>query len=150
MKRILMSFTIAILALILLACEAINEVQETQSDGQIAVTVRDVRRGQETLFGELPEGEMWLIIDLAIQNVGQVRRSIQSLLMFHLEDRYGSYDIDIFADNAFALDGDLEVGERKEGSLVFAVDQRSDEFLLIFTPNINQPGQLEFTIKLHD
>lgn len=150
MKRILTVFSVIILGFMLIACADMSSVQETQSDGQISVSILDVREGQETLFGELPEGEVWLLIDVAVQNIGQVRRSINTLLMFRLEDETSRYDVDIFAEGAGALDGDLNVGERKEATLTFAVSKDSDEFRLLFTPNVNQPGEFEFIIVWND
>lgn len=70
--------------------------------------------------------------------------------MFELEDEFEPYDVDIFAIDAGELDGDLNVGERKTGVLTFAVNENSETFILYFTPNINQPGTLQFEINLND
>ncbi len=148
-----MFLSFIILTFTILACDLptdIGEIGDTQSDGQISLTVNDVFIGEETLFGELPEGEIWLQIEVTLQNVGQVRRTINTLLMFELEDEFEPYDVDIFAIDAGELDGDLNVGERKTGVLTFAVNENSETFILYFTPNINQPGTLQFEINLND
>ena len=148
-----MFLSFIILTFTILACDLptdIGEIGDTQSDGQISLTVNDVFIGEETLFGELPKGEIWLQIEVTLQNVGQVRRTINTLLLFELEDEFEPYDVDIFAIDAGELDGDLNVGERKTGVLTFAVNENSETFILYFTPNINQPGTLQFEINLND
>ncbi len=139
--------TIMMVAL-LIACAEPTDTTDTQTDGELSVSLLDVRIGEETLFGELPEGEMWLLVDVAIENVGSASRSINALLMFRLEDDINVYDLDIFADGAGALDGTLNAGERKVGTLTFAVEATSTGFQLIFTPRVNEPGQLTFDIDL--
>lgn len=144
-KIILVSLSLFILG----AC-ALNDTEETVptlSDVHLTFQILNVQEGEQTLFAELPSDQMWLDVSLAIENVGDAPRTIQSVLMFMLEDEEGRYDIDIFNSQIGAIDGRLEPGEREEGLLSFAVP-KGDQWRLIITPNINQPGQLIFDITL--
>ncbi len=146
MTRMIKRTIVLLMVALLVACAEPTDTTETQTDGELSVTLLDVRIGEETLFGELPEGEIWLLVDVAIENVGSVSRTINALLMFRLEDDENVYDLDIFADGAGALDGTLNAGARKEGTLTFAVQAAGEGYQLIFTPRVNQPGRLTFDL----
>ena len=146
--RIFILFVLFVFTLI--ACEPIQEehgsIDDTLTDGQISITVNEVFYGEESLFGELPEGEVWLNIEVTLQNVGQTTRNINSLLMFELEDEFDVYEIDIFIDTFGDLEGSLNVAERKTGILTFAVSQESEQFRLRFKPDFGPSSG--FTVEI--
>ena len=133
------------------ACETSTENDiPTESDGVLSVSVLDVSEGEETLFGELPDDQMWLLVEVAIENVGLTARNINTALMFSLLYDEHTVEHDLFADTHLSLEGTLDVGARKAGVLTYAVDETQETFKLRFTPNINEPGYFEFDIELND
>ena len=149
--RYLKGLWLLIFMVVLVACETTTEYEHpTESDGALSVSLLAVSEGEQTLFGELPEGEMWLLIEVAIENIGLTSRNINTALMFSLKHDDETYEHDLFTDTHLPLEGALDVGERKEGVLTYAVDDTQDRFKLRFTPNINEPGYFEFNIDLND
>jgi hypothetical protein len=146
MKKIFLTPLLILFIFMLSSCDAFerdvnHEIGETLSNANYAITLEDAYRVEETLFGELPSDMMWLQLEITLQNVGFDQKQIDGLLMFTITDDAGNvYDLDIFTEDAHTFDGALNQGERKLGTITFAVPIDSDYYIFIFNPEPFSPG----------
>ena len=119
----------------------IFEIGDTIKMGSLQFKVNSVRTSEGDEFSKPDEGNVYLCVDITIENISNEEETISSLLMFKIVDKDGrSYDMAIFADAEGSVDGSLGVGRKMTGELSFEVPKDINEFELEINPEIFGTG----------
>ncbi|WP_202078798.1 DUF4352 domain-containing protein [Caldalkalibacillus salinus] len=105
-------------------------VGDTVNFNGLLVTVNSVEYSQGNDF-ESPSEDVFLVVDVSIENETDESENISSMLMTELVDPEGySYDITIYTDAQGSLDGEVGPGRTMRGQVAFDVpDHESYEFI---------------------
>lgn len=154
MKKTLLLTGLMFLIFIVSACDAFTRddyasVGETRSNGQLSFTLDEVYIGSESL-GTLDEGEVFIVLDITLQNIGTViTRTINPIDDFLLSNGT-NYILDTSIEGNLSLEGRVEVGERKSGTLVFRVDEDFDTLIFTFETEMQAEGIFIYEITKND
>ena len=123
-------------------------IGDTVDMGNFRITVNGIGWDAGDEFFKPEIGEDWILIDATIENIDNEVQIVSSLLMFSLIDNeHFSRDMEIFANTAGSLDGELSIGRKMRGEVAFVVKESQTEWEFIFNPNIVGFGQAIYTIK---
>lgn len=120
---------------------------ETVKMGELAITVHSKRIAKGGEFIRPAQGNVWLIAEATIENLGNKAAAISSLMMFKLADAQGyNYNVTIGPDLKGQLDGELAPGRKMRGEVAFEIPADATGLELIFEPNIFGFGQAMFKL----
>lgn len=105
---------------------------DTVKYGDLHITVNSLRTSQGSTYFK-PDNDIFLIVDLTIENRGSKAGSVSTMLSMSLVDADSyKHDIAIFADTKGSVDGQLGPGRQVRGEIAFDVDKH-DHYELIFS-----------------
>lgn len=117
-------------------------VGESIKMGGLICTVNSVRDSKGGDFLRPEEGNIYKIIDITLENMGEESVSISSLLMFSLSDAEGyKYNVTIAPDTKGSIEGELQPGRKLRGEIAFEVPEDAVGLELLFEPNVFGFGQ---------
>jgi hypothetical protein len=154
MKKLSILMVLLTLLLTLSACDAFvrddyASVGETRSNGQMSLTLDSVTYGEASL-GALDEDEVFIVLNFTMQNIGTViTRTINPETDFTLENG-NTYSVDITIEGNDSLEGRIEVGERKEGTITFKVPEDFETLYLTFDNGMQADGIFIYKITKND
>jgi hypothetical protein len=94
-------------------------------------------------------GNEYLILQIAVKNISNQEQTISSLIQFHLQDATGQeYQVVIDPDAGATLDGKVEAGSPKKGSIVYQIPKNVRALTLGFEANVIESGQTLWDIKV--
>lgn len=117
-------------------------------DSEFALTINSVRTQEGGDFTE-PDEEVFLIMDITIENLDDESTSISELLQFELQgsDDF-KYELSLFADTKGSLGGNLGAGSQVRGELAFDVPLL-DSYTLLYQHDLFSDS-IPFEIKATD
>jgi hypothetical protein len=126
----------------------IFKVGDTVKMGDLQFTVNGVRVSEGKTF-KPDEGNVYLMVDITVENIGSEEESVSSLLMFKLVDKDGmGYDLAISDDQQGQLDGSLAAGRKMKGEITYEVPKTINAFELEIDPSLFGDGIAVFDITL--
>jgi len=119
----------------------IFEIGDTIKMGNLQFKVNSVRTSEGDEFFKPDEGNVYLFVDITIENISNEEENISSLLMFKIVDKDGrSYDIALSGEAKGSVDGSLGAGRKMTGELSFEVPEDIKDFELEINPEIFGTG----------
>ncbi len=119
----------------------IFEIGDTIKMGNLQFKVNSVRTSEGGEFFKPDEGNLYLYVDITIENISNEEETISSILMFKIVDKDGrSYDMAIFGDTEGSVDGSLGAGRKMTGELSYEVSKNINEFELEINPELFGTG----------
>ncbi|MBA7606386.1 hypothetical protein ES703_13534 [subsurface metagenome] len=119
----------------------IFEIGDTIKMGSLQFKVNSVRTSEGDEFFKPDESNVYLFVDITIENISNEEEHISSLLIFKIVDKDGrSYDMAIFADAKGSVDGSLAAGRKMTGELSYEVPKNINEFELEIDPELFGAG----------
>lgn len=97
-------------------------VGDTISDDDFRITLNRVRTLDEDSFGSSPDNDLFLILDVTIENLEDEETNVSSILSLSLRgsDAY-EYDQAIFVETKGSLDGSIRSGGKLRGEIAYDV-----------------------------
>ncbi|GAW28948.1 DUF4352 domain-containing protein [Carboxydocella sp. ULO1] len=124
------------------------KVGEKVKMGDLAITVNSVKKSNGTQLFKPESGNIFIIIDAAIENLGNESAALSSLMMFKLADSEGySYNQTILDNVKGSLDGEVGPGRKMRGEIVYEVPKKAQGLEFIFEPNLLGFGQAIFKLQ---
>ncbi len=115
---------------------------QTQTTGEYKITVHGVRFTPGEGWWTADEGNIYLLVDVTVENVGDEPVTVSSLMQFAVQDSEGyTYDITLYPEAKGKVDGEIGVGRKLRGELAFEIPSDASGLELIFTPNLFMTGQ---------
>ena len=131
------------------ASQEIFEIGDTVGIGNWELTINSTRHDDGDEFSKPEDGEVWLTLDITMQNLSDEQRTVSSYMMFELVDIDGrKQDEAMWADTNGRVGGDLGAGRRLAGEIAFKVSEEKQKFELVFNPSVFGSGQAIFNIPL--
>ncbi|GAG64650.1 unnamed protein product, partial [marine sediment metagenome] len=107
----------------------IFEIGDTIKMGNLQFKVNSVRTSEGDEFFKPDEGNVYLFVDITIENISNEEENISSLLMFKIVDKDGrSYNIALLGEAKGSVDGSLGAGRKMTGELSYEVLKDINEF----------------------
>ncbi|MFZ5815366.1 MAG: DUF4352 domain-containing protein [Bacillota bacterium] len=117
-------------------------VGDTIKMGDLQFTVNSVRTTKGEGFVRAKDGNVYVLVNATVENIGDKPAAISSLLMFKLQDGDGyQHNITIYPDAKGSLDGEVAPGRKMRGELAFEVPEHAKGLELLFEPNLMGFGQ---------
>jgi hypothetical protein len=106
-------------------------------------TVNSTRTDQGSEFIKPDDGNIYYIVDVTIENVGDESEAVSSLMMFKLFDSEGyNYSITIGPETKGSVDGEISAGRKLRGELAFEVPEDAKGLELVIEPSLLSSGQI--------
>jgi hypothetical protein len=103
--------------------------------GDVALTISNVSRQEEISVYNPDEGNIFLDLDVLLQNTGKGNSISYSPLDFRLKDSEGyEYTSALISLKPALVSGDLAAGQSAKGHLAFEVRQEASGFVLVYQP----------------
>lgn len=124
-------------------------IGETISLGKYKFTINGVRDAVGDSISQPKQGKKYLIINATIENQGQQRSPISSIVLFTLTDSANQkYKRVITTETKGNLDTNLDPGKKLQGEIAFEVPQDAKNLLLILRGDLVEPN-LQAKVKLN-
>lgn len=113
------------------------------------ITINSVKTDMGTEFLKPKDGNVYLLIDVSLNNVSNKEQDASSGLMWHLRDLTGKeYNQTYASSDNTAPDGKVEAGSPLRGILSYEVPQDQKKFTLSFEANFLDAGQTIWDLSL--
>lgn len=123
-------------------------VGERYVDSEFAMTINSVRTEEDGDFTD-PDEEVFLIMDVTLENLDDESTSISELLQFELQGNDDfKYDLSLLADTKGSLGGNLAAGSKVRGELAFDVPLL-DSYTVLYQHDLFSDS-IPFEIKATD
>lgn len=115
--------------------------------GDLLITVNEVRTSAGSEWQTPDDGQVFMCIDITVENDGDEPAHISSLLQFDLVDVEGySMDHSIYLDARGSVDGEIGAGRRMRGEIAWSVPLDAEGLELVYTASLVSSGQAVFRI----
>lgn len=173
-KVLVVLFCITVLAFFTLACDGAeeatkvgtaDEATETASEGSgetaattyavgdvVAigdwqVTVNSVRRVPADDFNTPDEGNIYIAVDMTVENTSAEAGAFSSLMQLTLKDAEGySYDQEIFLDLQGIAEGEMAPGEKSRGEVGYQVPEAATGLMLNYDAELLGSGKIVWNL----
>ena len=123
------------------------QVGDTVTMGTSKFTVNSVRLSLGQDFMGPEAGNVFIVADCTLENIGEEPLNSSSLMMYSVQDSQGyKYDIGLNTEAKGSLDGEVAPGRILRGEISFEVPENATGLDLIFEPGIFDRGQAIFSI----
>lgn len=124
-------------------------IGETVVLGKYKFTVNSVRNAVGDSVSKPQKGQKYLIVNATVENLGQKKAAISSILLFTLTDSTNKkYKRVITTETKGSLDANLDPGKKLQGEISFEVPQDAKDLLLILRGDVVEPS-LQAKVKLN-
>ena len=111
------------------------------------VTINSVKTSHGGEFDSRKSGDIFLVVDLSIKNVG-TEEEIISTLDFTLKDATGQRYDDTYMEGATDPGGKLEAGDLVKGQIVYEIPSNQHQFSFAFAPDLFSGGQTVWDLRV--
>lgn len=124
---------------------------ESADFADLEIVINEVTNPPGSEYNQPNAGNVFVIVDLTIENKGSTAVNVSSLLQMSMKDATGQlYDIDLMASVASGgstIDGEISAGETIRGQAGFQVAEGAAGLLFVFSDPMGNAGKIFFATR---